>query len=98
MLPWENLPVLKNHEVYRMPSVWSISAAYRNGRKINPLEAYYLLNPDGNLNNKDFFEKLFRDNKLKVISSFLCLLAQIPHAYLLYIPYQFRTEIRCMSI
>ncbi|XP_040365998.1 separase-like isoform X2 [Rosa chinensis] len=65
MLPWENLPVLKNQEVYRMPSVWSILAAYRNERKINPLDAYYLLNPDGSLNCKPDFDKLFRDNKLK---------------------------------
>ncbi|CAH9139462.1 unnamed protein product [Cuscuta epithymum] len=65
MLPWENLPILKDQEVYRMPSIGAINAtlvkrclhqeAIKNGNLLNsiplvdPLDSYYVLNPDGDL-------------------------------------------------
>ncbi|XP_019425826.1 PREDICTED: separase isoform X1 [Lupinus angustifolius] len=81
MLPWENLPVLRNHEVYRMPSVSSISAVLDNKASnhqeqvernlvpfpsIDPLDAFYLLNPDGDLSDTQItFESWFRDKNLE---------------------------------
>ncbi|KAA8545541.1 hypothetical protein F0562_020325 [Nyssa sinensis] len=85
MLPWENLPVLRNQEAYRMPSVGSISVAldrcHRNqeqaGRDavafplIDPLDAFYLLNPSGDLSSTQVeFENWFRDQKMEVLSWF----------------------------
>ncbi|KAF8411822.1 hypothetical protein HHK36_004381 [Tetracentron sinense] len=80
MLPWENLPILRKQEVYRMPSVGSISATLiRNchtqgisGRiaaafpSIDPLDAFYLLNPSGDLGGTQVeFEDWFRDQKFE---------------------------------
>ncbi|TKY71312.1 Separase protein [Spatholobus suberectus] len=81
MLPWENLPILRNQEVYRMPSVSCISAVLhkdsnhkeeRVGRNlapfplIDPLDAFYLLNPDGDLGGTQIeFENYFRDQNLE---------------------------------
>ncbi|XP_040366322.1 separase isoform X3 [Rosa chinensis] len=80
MLPWENLPILRNQEVYRMPSVGSISATanrnYHNQDQvqsivtsfplIDPLDAFYLLNPSGDLNyTQNEFETWFRDQNLE---------------------------------
>ncbi|KAF9612496.1 hypothetical protein IFM89_000418 [Coptis chinensis] len=80
MLPWENLPVLRKEEVYRMPSVGSISALinltfYYQGQfgghdatfpSIDPLDAFYLLHPTDNSNcRKGEFEDWLRDKKLK---------------------------------
>nr|XP_011462140.1 PREDICTED: separase [Fragaria vesca subsp. vesca] len=80
MLPWENLPVLRNQEVYRMPSVGSILATanrnYQNQDQvqsiatlfplIDPLDAFYLLNPSGDLNyTQNEFETWFRDQNLE---------------------------------
>ncbi|KAK7302457.1 hypothetical protein RJT34_13347 [Clitoria ternatea] len=80
MLPWENLPILRNQEVYRMPSVSCISAVLHNsnnhkeqvGRNlvpfpsIDPLDAFYLLNPDGDLRRTQIeFEHYFRDQNLE---------------------------------
>ncbi|XP_011657385.1 separase isoform X3 [Cucumis sativus] len=80
MLPWENLPVLRNQEVYRMPSVGSICATldrrYRQQEQdggimaafpsIDPLDAFYLLNPSGDLNNTQIeFENWFKDLNLE---------------------------------
>lgn len=85
MLPWENLPVLRNQEVYRMPSVSSISALLNRSCNhheqversslsvplIDPLDAFYLLNPDGDLKNTESeFENWFRDQDLEVNSQF----------------------------
>ncbi|KAM7250817.1 hypothetical protein ACFE04_022700 [Oxalis oulophora] len=75
MLPWENLPILRNQEVYRMPSVASILAAlnrscqdldqvgeFANFPLVDPLDAFYLLNPSGDLNDtQDEFESWFKD-------------------------------------
>lgn len=78
MLPWENLPILRKQEVYRMPSISSISMALdRNcGHQepvsgtaatfpsIDPLDAYYLLNPSGDLSSSQVeFEEWFREQK-----------------------------------
>jgi separase len=83
MLPWENLPILRNQEVYRMPSVGSISVALDRSHHhqeqvgkivasfplIDPLDAFYLLNPSGDLSSTQVeFENWFRDQNLKVIS------------------------------
>ncbi|XP_056159390.1 separase isoform X2 [Syzygium oleosum] len=80
MLPWENLPALRNQEVYRMPSVGSIfltldRSSQREEQQvgpiasfpfIDPLDAYYLLNPSGDLSSTQVeFENWFRDQKLK---------------------------------
>ncbi|KAG2326377.1 hypothetical protein Bca52824_009105 [Brassica carinata] len=57
MLPWENIPTLKRQEVYRMPSVGSISAVLKKScyRKdpshfpvIDPRDSCYLLDPKYN--------------------------------------------------
>ncbi|KAI5448524.1 hypothetical protein KIW84_015801 [Lathyrus oleraceus] len=80
MLPWENLPILRNQEIYRMPSVSSISAVLDNGNKrkeqvgknlmpfpnIDPLDAFYLVNPDGDLGGTQIeFENYFREQNLE---------------------------------
>ncbi|XP_054803798.1 separase isoform X2 [Prosopis cineraria] len=80
MLPWENLPVLRNQEVYRMPSVSSISALLNRSSNhhkqvdgnsmpfplIDPLDAFYLLNPDGDLTSTQTeFENWFRSQNLE---------------------------------
>ncbi|XP_050938056.1 separase isoform X2 [Cucumis melo] len=80
MLPWENLPILRNQEVYRMPSVGSICATldrrYHQQEQdggimaafpsIDPLDAFYLLNPSGDLNNTQIeFENWFKDLNLE---------------------------------
>ncbi|KAL0357132.1 UNVERIFIED_CONTAM: Separase [Sesamum calycinum] len=80
MLPWENLPILRNKEVYRMPSVGSIFATLdrccQNGEQfetkipafpfIDPLDSYYLLNPDGDLSRTQVeFENWFKDQNIE---------------------------------
>ncbi|XP_031390814.1 separase isoform X2 [Punica granatum] len=80
MLPWENFPILRSQEVYRMPSVGSISVTIdrsRNRREhvgkvaaafpfIDPLDAFFLLNPGGDLRSTQIeFENWFRDHKLE---------------------------------
>lgn len=85
MLPWENLPILRNQEIYRMPSVSSISAVLDNGNKrkeqvgknltpfpnIDPLDAFYLVNPDGDLGGTQIeFENYFREQNLEVMHFF----------------------------
>ncbi|KAJ0743876.1 putative separase [Helianthus annuus] len=80
MLPWESLPVLRNQEVYRMPSVASISCTYgrcchsqeKDGKDsslfpmIDPLDAYYLLNPAGDLSSTEAeFGNWFKDQNLE---------------------------------
>ncbi|KAH9751963.1 Separase [Citrus sinensis] len=79
MLPWENIPILRNHEVYRMPSVGSIAATLERIHRheqlvkgllatfplIDPLDAFYLLNPSGDLSETQLlFEDWFRDQNL----------------------------------
>lgn len=79
MLPWESLPILRNQEVYRMPSVCSIFASldrHDNEKlgtgsivfpSIDPLDAYYLLNPSGDLPSTEVhFDKWFKDQNLEV--------------------------------
>lgn len=88
MLPWENLPILRNKEVYRMPSIGSISSTLEKNYHhqdqvannitafplIDPLDSFYLLNPSGDLGTTQIeFEKWFRDQNLEVISWFLFL-------------------------
>ncbi|CAL8997984.1 unnamed protein product [Prunus brigantina] len=80
MLPWENLPILRNQEVYRMPSVGSISSTLEKNYHhqdqvannitafplIDPLDSFYLLNPSGDLGTTQIeFEKWFRDQNLE---------------------------------
>ncbi|KAL1827171.1 separase isoform X3 [Daucus carota subsp. sativus] len=78
MLPWESLPILRNQEVYRMPSICSIFASLdRHDHKklgtgsmvfpsIDPLDAYYLLNPSGDLISTEVeFDKWFKDQNLE---------------------------------
>ncbi|XP_074358633.1 separase isoform X1 [Apium graveolens] len=78
MLPWESLPILRNQEVYRMPSVCSIFASLdRHDHEklgtgsiifpsIDPLDAYYLLNPSGDLPSTEVqFDKWFKDQNLE---------------------------------
>ncbi|XP_010908769.2 separase isoform X2 [Elaeis guineensis] len=78
MLPWENLPILRSQEVYRMLSVGSILSVLNRCCSIHkldkelgavlpavdPANTYYLLNPGGDLNSTQVeFEQLFRDQK-----------------------------------
>ncbi|KAK9095991.1 hypothetical protein Sjap_021488 [Stephania japonica] len=80
MLPWENLPVLRTQEVYRMPSIGCISVVLnmnchlQNNNEIgsapfpsiDPLDAFYLLNPSGDLERTQIeFEDWFRDQRLE---------------------------------
>ncbi|KAK4751903.1 hypothetical protein SAY87_020701 [Trapa incisa] len=80
MFPWENMPVLRNQEVYRMPSVASILMTIDRSHKyqddvgdvasafpfIDPLDAFFLLNPGGDLKSTQVeFENWFRDHKLE---------------------------------
>ncbi|XVE94021.1 hypothetical protein REPUB_Repub01dG0244400 [Reevesia pubescens] len=80
MLPWESIPILRQQEVYRMPSVGSISMILerswhyqeqvdRNAAAfplIDPLDAFYLLNPSGDLSSTlAEFEKWFRDQNFE---------------------------------
>lgn len=82
MLPWENLPVVRNQEVYRMPSIGSIFATLDRCCQfqehdvknagifplIDPLDGFYLLNPSGDLRGtQDTFEDFFREKNLEVI-------------------------------
>ncbi|KAL6984316.1 separase [Sarracenia purpurea var. burkii] len=81
MLPWKNLPILRNHEVYRMSSIGSISTTLnkccrlqeqvvRNAAifpLIDPLETFYVLNPNGDLGSTQVeFEDYFREKKFEV--------------------------------
>ncbi|KNA25484.1 hypothetical protein SOVF_006490 [Spinacia oleracea] len=79
MLPWENMPIMREQEVYRMPSVASIFMALqrrsvlenvaRLGTKfplIDPLDAYFLLNPSGDLSRtQSEFEEWFRHQNIQ---------------------------------
>ncbi|CAN7071285.1 unnamed protein product [Brassica oleracea var. botrytis] len=80
MLPWENIPILRKQEVYRMPSVGSISAVLKKrflqGEPervhaasfplIDPLDSFYLLNPGGDLSEtQGEFESWFRDQNFE---------------------------------
>ncbi|ESQ38299.1 hypothetical protein EUTSA_v10029518mg, partial [Eutrema salsugineum] len=80
MLPWENIPILRRQEVYRMPSVGSISAVLKKccSREvpagcfsspfplIDPRDAYYLLNPGGDLRSTQIeFESWFKEKKME---------------------------------
>ncbi|RVW72165.1 Separase [Vitis vinifera] len=80
MLPWENIPVLRTQEVYHMPSIGSISAILDRSHHhqeqagmnaaafplIDPLDAFYLLNPSGDLSSSQAaFEKWFRDQNIE---------------------------------
>ncbi|GMH28096.1 hypothetical protein Nepgr_029939 [Nepenthes gracilis] len=80
MLPWENMPILREEEVYRMPSVGCISAALQRSANsqeeaqrlaisfplIDPLDAFYLLNPSGDLSSTQAeFEEWFRAQNLQ---------------------------------
>lgn len=80
MLPWENIPILRNQEVYRMPSVGSICFTLDRGCRqqeqvekittafplIDPLDAFYLLNPGGDLSSTQVeFENWFIDQNLE---------------------------------
>jgi separase len=87
MLPWENLPALRNQEIYRMPSMRSIFLALTRSTNhhkdasamappfpvIDPFDAFYLLNPSGDLiSTQDEFYQLFRNYEWKV--TMMCLL------------------------
>ncbi|AQK56302.1 Separase [Zea mays] len=80
MLPWENLPVLRNQEIYRMPSMGSIFLAlsrtnndYKDHSSpfpvIDPFNTYYLLNPSGDLSStQEEFVQLFRNYEWKGVA------------------------------
>jgi separase len=87
MLPWENLPALRNQEIYRMPSMRSIFLALTRSTNhhkdasamappfpvIDPFDAFYLLNPSGDLiRTQEEFYQLFRNYEWKV--TMICLL------------------------
>ncbi|KAJ8439009.1 hypothetical protein Cgig2_013005 [Carnegiea gigantea] len=74
MLPLESMPILREQEVYRMPSVAIIFATLQRSfifeeavsqdsrfPLIDPLDAFYLLNPSGDLSRTQAeFEEWFR--------------------------------------
>jgi separase len=81
MVPWENLPTLRNQEIYRMPSMQSIFLALTRSTNhhddasaigppfpvIDPFNAFYLLNPSGDLiSTQEEFDQLFRNYEWKV--------------------------------
>ncbi|XP_020573851.1 separase-like [Phalaenopsis equestris] len=75
MISWENMPILRKQEVYRMPSLGSIllKLNYHAREKstfevnlpcIDPFRAYYLLNPSGDLiHTQQQFEEWFQNHK-----------------------------------
>uniref|UniRef100_A0ACD5YX29 Uncharacterized protein n=1 Tax=Avena sativa TaxID=4498 RepID=A0ACD5YX29_AVESA len=80
MLPWENLPALRNQEIYRMPSIRSIFLALTRSTNhhedasaiappfpvIDPFDAFYLLNPSGDLvSTQEEFDQLFKNYEWK---------------------------------
>ncbi|KAJ4962506.1 hypothetical protein NE237_022445 [Protea cynaroides] len=81
MLPWESMPILRKQEVYRMPSVAGISSILKTSYchkdqlqkiaaafpLIDPLDAFYLLNPSGDLiDTQADFEGWLRNQKLEM--------------------------------
>ncbi|GAB2265099.1 hypothetical protein Dimus_000166 [Dionaea muscipula] len=82
MLPWESMPMLREQEqeVYRMPSVACMSVALHRSAEhqeeaqslqavfplIDPLDAFYLLNPSGDLSStQEEFEEWFKAEQLQ---------------------------------
>jgi len=80
MLPWENLPALRNQEIYRMPSIRSIFLALTRSTNhhedasaiappfpvIDPFDAFYVLNPSGDLvSTQEEFDQLFKNYEWK---------------------------------
>ncbi|KAL6633464.1 hypothetical protein ACP70R_026135 [Stipagrostis hirtigluma subsp. patula] len=80
MLPWENLPILRNQEIYRMPSMGNIFVALARGSNhckdgsviapsfpiVDPLNTFYLLNPSGDLSSTQAeFDQFFRNYEWK---------------------------------
>lgn len=103
MLPWENIPILSNQEVYRMPSVNSIlftlkrclynqqgNSIAAGFPRVNPSDAYYLLNPGGDLEKTQTeLEQWFRNQNWegeagKVPSAKDLILALTKHDLFLY--------------
>lgn len=81
MFPWEGLPVQRNQEIYRMPSISSVNAVLDrwnnigenslNYPKIDPHQAFYVLNPDGSITNyQKKFEQYFKNYCFKVHNIF----------------------------
>jgi separase len=80
MLPWESMSMLRSQEVYRMPSITSISIvlekfAARNEQvegnlgsfpSIDPKCGYFILNPDRTLPGFRNAFRVYLSNKLKV--------------------------------
>uniref|UniRef100_A0A0E0GDD4 separase n=1 Tax=Oryza nivara TaxID=4536 RepID=A0A0E0GDD4_ORYNI len=80
MLPWENLPALRNQEIYRMPSIGSVFLALTRSNNywkdarviappfpaIDPFNAFYLLNPSGDLSStQEEFDQMFKNYEWK---------------------------------
>ncbi|KAE8727211.1 putative Kinetochore protein ndc80 [Hibiscus syriacus] len=80
MPPWESIPILRQQEVYRMSSGGSISMILERCRRydellsrnaatvplIDPLDAFYLLNPNSDLRSTQAeFENWFSDQKFE---------------------------------
>ncbi|XP_073125634.1 separase isoform X2 [Henckelia pumila] len=95
MLPWENLPILRNQEVYRMPSVDSIFVTLDRCCQnqeligpaipaiplIDPLDSYYLLNPDGDLRRTEVeFENWFKDKNIEGKTGSVPTIEELTHA------------------
>jgi hypothetical protein len=87
MLPLESLLVVNHQKISRMPSVSSILAAYAVKCKVGEnsalfifsidfCDAFYLLNPSGDLKvSQDNFEKHFTNKKLEVLYLFKLVLS-----------------------
>ncbi|KAH9606493.1 hypothetical protein KSS87_016437, partial [Heliosperma pusillum] len=82
MLPWESMPIMREQEVYRVPSVASIIVALQRRSAlekasklsarfplIDPLDSFYLLNPSGDLScTQAEFQDWFRSQNIQGIS------------------------------
>ncbi|XP_055356450.1 uncharacterized protein LOC129601612 [Paramacrobiotus metropolitanus] len=65
-LPWESMPILRNHPVSRMPSVATLNSHLdRYRRVLNTDNGFYILNPTADLMEmQKRFEKFFENERL----------------------------------
>ncbi|KXJ28212.1 uncharacterized protein LOC110254628 [Exaiptasia diaphana] len=65
-LPWENIPILRQYPITRMPSMHFVLAQTQKGEQsVDPVNAYFVLNPENNLpNTQKIFQNWF-ESELK---------------------------------
>ena len=71
-IPWENLPILSNQSISRVPSLhflFLLAQKYNNDSNIDLANGFYVLNPQGDLLRcENDFQKLFRSLKWDGVS------------------------------